>query len=241
MKSIYCIAVGVLLLMVGCLNLESDCTEYRNMPTSVEILVTDLNGKPLPNQLVRGYSYSTKKVYQETDANGFVKTNFIWADACGSPEYWSITAEEKNNMASTNCVYSPAGYTPKDNVSVTVKDTIRMDSFAIIPLRLKCARTDIIRYELAVFTAGLNLNKISGSTEPIKKGTNQPVYHDFGKYTITTSTTPLDTVVYFKAFKNFAFKIDATLYSKTNTAVFPSTILHHNTFERRDTVLMNVY
>ncbi len=240
MLKINCInysTLALLLLMVGCrYTSENQCGAPYDMPTYVEVLVTDFNGKPLPNKVVQTAGSASKDI-ETTDVNGFAKAHFLWLDGCFSDycEFWSLSASDDYNMVATNVVLSPTSSTPKGNVSVTIKETIKMDSLINISLRLKSERTDIDHVELTVYAAGHKTTDCYTD-----KATSQPMYHDFGKLYITTPTSRLDTVVSIKAYKTFTFGITARLYTKASTFSYDKN-LRISTFEARDTILFNTF
>lgn len=208
---------------------SGDCGPCRVVPVEANVTLADASGKALKQTTVilKGYVINQERP-QLTNENGQTQYQFDWQYNGSGSAFWVILAEETADYQMVNLLTSPNGYNESEG-TVTLRDTIKMDSLVYFKIRVKTNRTDVANLSLSALREGIDPlpAKFSGGSnisgfDYSGRSTESPVYRaikkDFLKHNAPTSTPQLDTTFSLKVFARTAFKINATMGFKTNTS-----------------------
>jgi hypothetical protein len=209
---------------------SGDCGPCRVVPVEANVTLADASGKVLKQTTVilKGYGINKERP-QLTDENGQTQYLFDWQYNGSGEAFWVILAEETTDYQMVNLLTSPKSYNESEG-TVTLRDTIKMDSLAHFKIRVKTNRTDVANLSVSALREGIDPlpQKFSGSSgisgfNYNGRTTESPVYRaikkDFLKHNAPTSTPQLDTTFSLKVFARTGFKIAATMGFKTNTTI----------------------
>jgi hypothetical protein len=209
------------------LNPDSDCGHCRIVPVEANVTLADASGKALKqkNLILSGYGIYPKRA-QLTDENGQTQYLFDWSYNGSGKALWVIQAEETTDYQMVNLLSAPSGGNGSEG-TVTLRDTIKMDSLVNFKIRVKTNRTDVTYLSLSALREGIAplTRNFSGTYESFYyngRTTESPVYQSikrvFLNHYAPTSTPQLDTTFSLKVFARTGFKIAATMSFRPNNS-----------------------